>query len=255
MRIDILTLFPEMFEGVFEASIIKRAREDNVVDINLIDIRDFATDKHSITDDYPYGGGGGMVMIPAPVADAIEHALEDKSRDAETQVVYLSPQGKRYTQDMARALSHLEHLVLLCGRYEGVDERICDLYVDKEISIGDYVLSGGEIPAMVVVESIVRLLPGAIGNENSFRQDSFYSGILDFPHYTRPREFRGHTVPDVLLSGHHKEVEKWRRRKALERTFLRRPDLLKNADLSKDDKAFIEELKKRYPAKDTSSKE
>ena len=247
MRIDILTLFPEMFSGVFDVSIVNRAHEQNIVNIRLIQIRDFAPDKHKITDDYPFGGGGGMVMTPGPVAGAIEYALGGKDRDAQTRVVYLSPQGVPYTQEIATDLGTLDHLVLLCGHYEGVDERICDLFVDQEVSIGDYVLSGGEIPAMVVVESVVRLLPGAIGNEISYQRDSFYHGILDFPHYTRPREFRGLHVPETLLSGHHKEIERWRRRQALLRTLIRRPDLLEKATLSEEDRAVLEDLKQHPP--------
>ncbi len=244
MQIDILTLFPEMFTGVFDASIVKRAREQNIIDIRLIQIRDFASDKHKITDDYPFGGGGGMVMTPAPLAGAIEFAIGEQPHDEKMRIIYLSPQGVPYTQEMARDLAQINHLILLCGHYEGVDERICDLFVDQEISIGDYVLSGGEIPAMVVVESVVRLLPGAIGNEISYQRDSFYHGLLDFPHYTRPREFRGLQVPEALLSGHHKEIERWRRRQALLRTFLRRPDLLEEADLSEDDRAMLDEIKR-----------
>lgn len=252
MLIDILTLFPEMFSGVFDSSIIKRAREKGILQIRLVQIRDFATDKHKITDDYPFGGGGGMVMTPEPLARAIEFALEGKTKDETTRVIYLSPQGVPYTQSLAKELSRLQHLIVLCGRYEGIDERICELFVDQEISIGDYVLSGGEIPAMVLVDSICRLLPGAIGNEESYRRDSFYEGLLDFPHYTRPRIFRGLSVPEVLLSGNHKEIERWRRQKALERTFLRRPDLLEKANLSKEDLKFLDELKRKYKTKDSS---
>lgn len=246
MRIDVLTLFPQMFEGVFAVSIIKRAQEKGLVQIRLLDIREFATDKHKIADDYPYGGGGGMVMTPEPLARAIEFALGDEERGEKTRVVYLSPQGVVYTQEIANELSQLEHLILLCGHYEGVDERICQLFVDMEISIGDFVLSGGEIPAMVVVDSIVRLLPGAIGNEDSYRHDSFYTGLLDYPHYTRPREFRGLKVPEVLLSGNHWEIARWRREKALERTFLRRPDLLEKADLTPADLLFLQQLKQHH---------
>ncbi len=246
MLIDILTLFPEMFTGVFDASIIKRAQEKGILQIRLVQIRDFATDKHKITDDYPFGGGGGMVMTPEPLARAIEFALGSEEKGESTRVVYLSPQGVPYTQSIAKELAELKHLIVLCGRYEGIDERICELFVDQEISIGDYVLSGGEIPAMVLVDSICRLLPGAIGNEESYRHDSFYEDLLDFPQYTRPREFRGLRVPEVLLSGNHKEIERWRRQKALERTFLRRPDLLEKADLSEEDLKFLKKLREKY---------
>ena len=255
MKIDILTLFPEMFTGAFEASIIKRAVENKIIEIRFINIRDFATDKHQITDDAPFGGGGGMVMTPQPLAGAIEFALEDEVRNEHTQVVYLSPQGVTHNQEIANELAALEHMILLCGRYEGIDERICEVLIDREISIGDYVLSGGEYPAMIIVDSIVRLLPGALGNEDSFRHDSFYKGLLDYPHYTRPREFCGRSVPDVLLSGHHKEIEIWRRHESLRRTFLRRPDLLKKAVLSREDLQFIQKLEKELGKKDCEAGE
>ena len=251
MRIQVLTLFPEMFNGVFETSIIKRALEQNIVNISLIHIRDFATDKHHITDDAPYGGGGGMVMIPEPLSGAIENALRSSQPDEKRSLAYLSPQGERFNQDIARELAGMDHLILLCGRYEGVDERICDLYVDREISVGDFVVGGGEIPAMMVIDAVVRLLPGAIGNEDSYQNDSFYTGLLDYPHYTRPREFKGLSVPEVLVSGHHLEIEKWRRRKALERTLLRRPDLLKSAPLTPEDKKLLKELRKQHNLPET----
>jgi tRNA (guanine37-N1)-methyltransferase len=246
MRIDILTLFPEMFTGVFETSIIKRAREQDIVDIRVTNIRDFATDKHHITDDAPFGGGGGMVMIPEPITDSIEHVLDTGPPGANRSLIYLSPQGELFSQNMAKELAELDHLILLCGRYEGVDERICDLFVDREVSIGDYVVGGGEIPAMVLIDSLVRLLPGAIGNEDSYVNDSFFTGLLDCPHYTRPREYRGLEVPDVLLSGHHKEIDKWRRQQSLERTLLRRPDLLEKTELSPEDEKYLKELRKKH---------
>jgi tRNA (guanine37-N1)-methyltransferase len=242
MRIDIVTLFPEMFRGAFEESIIKRAQEKGIVEIRFFNIRDFATDKHKVVDDYPYGGGCGMVMKVEPVAAALDAALAEVARDR-VKVAYLSPQGTPYNQALARSLSEVEHLVLLCGRYEGIDERIIELYVDMEISVGDYVLSGGEVPAMLVVDSVVRLLPGAIGSEQSYREDSFYEGILDCPHYTRPEIFRGVAVPEVLLSGHHRNIMRWRRRKALEKTLRVRPDLLEKAELSSEDQEILEEIK------------
>jgi tRNA (guanine37-N1)-methyltransferase len=242
MRIDIVTLFAEMFRGAFEESIIKRAQESGIVEVRFFNIRDFASDKHKVVDDYPYGGGCGMVMKPEPVAGALEAALEGVARDR-TKVIYLTPQGVPYNQALARGLAEIEHLVLLCGRYEGIDERIIELYVDMEISIGDYVLSGGEIPAMIVVDSVVRLLPGAIGSEQSYREDSFYEGILDCPHYTRPEVFRGLAVPEVLRSGHHRNILEWRRHKALEKTLRVRPDLLEKAQLSDEDRGILKELK------------
>jgi tRNA (guanine37-N1)-methyltransferase len=242
MLIDIVTLFPEMFRGAFEESIIKRAEEKDIIKFRFFNIREFATDKHKVVDDYPYGGGCGMVMKAEPVSRALDAALEDASED-KTKVVYLSPQGVQYNQEVARSLAEIEHLVLLCGRYEGIDERIIELYVDMEVSVGDYVLSGGEVPAMIIVDSVVRLLPGAIGSEQSYREDSFYSGILDFPHYTRPEVFRGLAVPEVLLSGHHLNIARWRRRKALEKTLRVRPDLLGETDLSDEDHEMLDEIK------------
>lgn len=246
MRFDILTLFPGLFCGVFEESIVKRAVEAGLVTIAVHNIRDYATDKHHITDDEPYGGGGGMVMKPEPIFRAVEAVLRDEplpmSQQDATQVVLLSPAGRLFNQRIAAELATHERLLLICGRYEGVDERVREHLVSDEISIGDYVLSGGEIPAMVVVEAVTRLLPGALGDPLAARRDSFAEGLIEHPHYTRPAEFRGWGVPEVLLSGNHAEVARWRREQSLLRTHFRRPDLLAKADLSPQDRAFLKRL-------------
>ena len=237
MKIDVLTIFPEFFEQVFDFGIIRRAKLAGIVEINVHDIREFATDKHKMVDDRPFGGGDGMVMKPEPIFAAIEAVVGTSERDnypAGTSVVMLSPQGRPFKQAVAREIAgELTHLVLICGRYEGVDERVNDALVTEEISIGDYVLSGGEPAAIVVVDSIVRLLPGALGSDTSAENDSFSDGLLDCPHYTRPAEFRGMKVPEVLLNGNHAEIEKWRASKALEKTRSIREDLLKgeNGDM------------------------
>jgi tRNA (guanine37-N1)-methyltransferase len=237
VKIDVLTIFPEFFEQVFEFGIIRRAKLANIVEINVHDIREFAEDKHKMVDDRPFGGGDGMVMKPEPIFAAIEHLLgssDSHSYPAGTRVVMLSPQGRTFKQAVAKELAlEVEHLVLICGRYEGIDERVNDALVTEEISIGDYVLSGGEPAAVVVVDSITRLLPNALGSSTSAENDSFSDGLLDCPHYTRPAEFRGMKVPDVLLNGNHAEIEKWRALKALEKTRSIRKDLLKgeNGDM------------------------
>ena len=246
MRFDLLTLFPGLFQGVFEDSIVKRAVESGLVSIALHNIRDYATDKHHITDDVPYGGGGGMVMKAEPIFRAVETLLADEGlpsgRDGPTQIILLTPAGRPLTQAVARELAGRQRLLLICGRYEGVDERVREHLVTDEISIGDYVLSGGEIPAMVVMEAAARFIPGVVGKEESVRKDSFVAGRLDYPHYTRPREFRGMKVPQVLFSGDHKKIEHWRRRKALEKTARRRPDLVKDDRLAPEDRRLLEEL-------------
>jgi len=223
MRFDVITIFPEIFRGVFEFGIIRRAVEAKLIDINIHDLRDFTSDRHRMVDDRPFGGGAGMVMKPEPLFRAIETICHSAPQ---MRVVLLSPQGRLFNQQVAEELSKDERVLLICGRYEGIDERVVENLVTDEISIGDYVLSGGEIPVMVVVDAVTRLLPGALGCEQSAEQDSFSSGLLDYPHYTRPAEYRGLRVPDVLLSGHHGEVEKWRRKKALEKTLRCRPDLI-----------------------------
>lgn len=243
MRIDILTIFPPMFEGVLGQSILKRAVEKGLVEINVRDIRSYATDKHHVVDDSPYGGGAGMVMKTEPVVAAIEDAAG--AGEVKTgHVIYMSPQGKPLTHQAVRDLTRRDHLVILCGRYEGIDERVLDGWVDEEISIGDYVVSGGEIPAMVLTDAVTRLIPGVLGNEESAKMDSFFHGLLDYPHYTRPREFRGEGVPEVLMNGNHAEIAAWRRRKALERTLRRRPDLLQKLQLPREDNDILAEIKR-----------
>jgi tRNA (guanine37-N1)-methyltransferase len=239
MRFDIITIFPEIFRGVFEFGIIRRAVEAGLIEINLHDLRDYTFDRHRQVDDRPFGGGAGMVMKPEPLFRALEAVTHDAT---DATVVMLSPQGRLLTQRVAEALAFRERVVLICGRYEGVDERVIEQLADDELSIGDYVLSGGEIPAMVVVDAVTRLIPGALGCDESAERDSFADGLLDYPHYTRPVEYRGLKVPDVLLSGHHGEIEKWRRRKAMEKTFSRRPDLLERRALSEEERRLIAEI-------------
>ncbi|MBQ7977532.1 MAG: tRNA (guanosine(37)-N1)-methyltransferase TrmD [Clostridia bacterium] len=221
MKIDILTLFPDSFAPLKE-SIIGRAVNSGKLDINVINIRDFSTDKHKKCDDEIFGGGDGMLMMPQPLADCLDSVVTDKSC-----VYYMSPKGKTFSQSMAKNMAKIEHLVLICGHYEGIDQRIIDIYVDEEISIGDFVLTGGELPAMVVVDAVARLLPDVLGNEHSALEESFENGLLEYPQYTRPSEFRGHKVPDVLLSGNHALIAKWRKEQSEEITRKRRPDLIK----------------------------
>ncbi len=239
MKFDILTLFPEMFEALNE-SIIGRAKEKGIIEINVTNIRDFSKDKHKKVDDTVYGGGAGMLMRPDVVMDSYESVKSEKSK-----VIYLSPQGKRLTQDMVVDFAkNNEHLILLCGHYEGIDQRVLDEIVDEEISIGDYVLTGGELPAMVLVDSISRYLEGVI-TEESTDEESFSNGLLEYPQYTRPEIFNGVKVPEVLVSGHHENIRKWRRQKSLEITLEKRPDLIEKADLSEEDRKFIENLKNK----------
>lgn len=230
MKIDVLTIFPEYFAAIFDFGIVRRAKAAGIVEINVHDIREYAADKHKMVDDRPFGGGDGMVLKPEPIFAAIENLLGTSDHDAyplATRVVMLTPQGEPFKQERAQELANgAAHLVLICGRYEGVDERVNDALVTDEISIGDYVMSGGEPAAAVVVDAIVRLLPGALGSETSAENESFSDGLLDWPHYTRPAEFRGMKVPEILLNGHHAEIEKWRREKALEKTRTNRKDLL-----------------------------
>jgi tRNA (guanine37-N1)-methyltransferase len=246
MRFDILTLFPSLFSGAFEESIVKRAVESDLVTIAVHNIRDYATDRHRLTDDEPYGGGGGMVMKAEPIFRAVEAVLGEElpaaGSDDPTQIILMSPAGRLFNQAIAAVLAGRERLVLICGRYEGVDERVREHLATDEISVGDYVLSGGEIPAMVIVEAVTRLLPGALGDPLATVRDSHASGLLEHPHYTRPAVFRGWAVPEVLLSGNHAEVARWRRQQSLLRTYQRRPDLLAQADLSAEDRESLQRL-------------
>lgn len=237
MNFDVLTIFPEMCQPFFEHGIVRRAIESKKITASAVDIRDFALDRHRTTDDRPYGGGCGMVMKPEPLAGAIRSA---KEQAPESQVVLLSPQGRIFNQALARSFASLPGLIFVCGRYEGVDERICQDLVDYEISIGDYVMTGGELAAMVVMDAVIRLIPGTLGGEDSADKDSFSDDLLEHGHYTRPACFEGETVPAVLLSGNHGEIEKWRLEMSLIRTVLKRPDLLINRCLSKQEKEILE---------------
>ncbi len=229
MKISILTLFPEMF-SIFDHSIIGRARENNLVDFSLLNIRDYTLNKHKKVDDYPYGGGPGMVMAPQPIVDTIRKAKEDNKG----KVIFLGPRGKTFNQELAKDLSKEENLIFLCGHYEGIDERVYK-HIDMEISLGDFVLTGGEMAAIPVIDSILRLIPGILGKEESFMEESFYNGLLEYPQYTRPEDFEGNKVPEVLLSGHHENIRKWRRVKSLNITKKNRPDLYKDITLTKED--------------------
>ncbi|MFY3793427.1 tRNA (guanosine(37)-N1)-methyltransferase TrmD [Ureibacillus sp. MALMAid1270] len=242
MNIHVLSLFPDMFTGVFGSSILKKAQEKGAVTLAVSDIREFSDNKHKQVDDYPYGGGAGMVLKPEPMFQAVETLTE--GRDKKPRIILMCPQGERFTQRKAEELAKEEELIFLCGHYEGYDERIREYLVTDEISIGDFVLTGGELPAMTVIDAVVRLLPGVLGQEDSHIHDSFSTGLLEHPHYTRPADFKGMTVPDVLLSGNHGKIEIWREEESLRRTFERRPDLLEHIELSDRQKAFLEKLKK-----------
>ncbi|BFH14872.1 tRNA (guanosine(37)-N1)-methyltransferase TrmD [Paenibacillus melissococcoides] len=276
MRIDVLTIFPEMCEGVFRSSILGKAQEKGLVTLHAVNFRDYSGNKHQTVDDYPYGGGGGMVLKPEPIFAAVEAVIaqaeqarlpkEGEAPEADDshvpnvrsdsdgpngpnrperkrpRVILMCPQGEPFTQAKAEELAQESHLILICGHYEGYDERIREHLVTDELSIGDYVLTGGELPAMVVTDSVVRLLPGVLGNESSAVTDSFSTGLLEYPHYTRPADFRGWTVPDVLLSGHHANVEQWRKEQSLRRTVERRPDLLESIELGEADQKLLERI-------------
>jgi tRNA (guanine37-N1)-methyltransferase len=229
MQVDIITLFPSMFQGPLDESIVKRAREQGILDLKLTDLRDFTHDKHRTVDGRPFGGGPGMLLKPEPIFEAVESLRRPESR-----VLLMGPSGRKYNQNMARSLSRETHLILICASYEGVDERVREALVDEEISIGDYVLTNGALPAMVIVDSVTRLLPGALGHEASPEEESFSDGLLEYPQYTRPAEFRGMKAPDILFSGHHAEIAKWRRSQAEERTAKLRPDLLEPMDDKSD---------------------
>lgn len=243
MRYDILTLFPEMFSGFLGCSILKKAEEKTLVTYNVVDFRTFSENKHQQVDAYPYGGGGGMVLTPQPIFDAIDEITKQTPTTKNRKVILLCPQGERYTQKKAEELAKCDQLIFICGHYEGYDERIREHLVTDEISIGDYVLTGGELAAMVIIDSVTRLLKGVLGNETSALTDSFSTGLLEYPHYTRPVDFRGMKVPDVLISGHHKNINEWRNHQALKRTFERRPDLLEERTLSAEEKIWLKDLK------------
>jgi tRNA (guanine37-N1)-methyltransferase len=240
MKFDILTLFPNMFSSPFQESILGKAIQKGLMDLRIINIRDFALDKHQVVDDSPYGGGQGMVMKVEPIARAIEWA---RSEDPSSWTIYLTPQGRPFNQEKARDLSSRSHLVLLCGRYEGVDERVKEMFIDEEVSIGDYVLTGGELAAMVMIDAVSRLLPGVLGSDQSAEDDTFTNALLEYPQYTRPFDFRGSYVPEILLSGHHAAVSLWRRKEALRRTAVRRPDLLAKAKLTREDEELLEGIR------------
>jgi tRNA (guanine37-N1)-methyltransferase len=244
MRYDILTLFPEFFESPFSFGILKKAKEQGLITINIHDIRNFASDKHNTVDDKPYGGGSGMVMKPEPLGDALESA---RMGVVKSLVILTTPQGERFSDKIAREISEYEQLIIICGRYEGVDERIRELYAEREISIGDYVLSGGEYAASIIIDAVSRFIPKVLGNEASPYDDSFGGGLLEYPQYTRPENYKGKTVPETLLSGNHKEIKKWKKRESVKRTFLRRPDLLDRINLAFEDLKLINQLKKENP--------
>jgi tRNA (guanine37-N1)-methyltransferase len=239
VHIDVLTLFPEMFLGIFDLGIMKRAIDQKLVSIGVHNIRDYTHDKHHTADDYPYGGGAGMVLKPEPIFEAVE-AIEKKE---DTPIILLSPQGRLFTQRVAQELAGRSQLILICGHYEGVDERVREHLASDEISIGDYVLSGGELAAMVIIDSVFRLVPGVLGSEESPLDDSHVGGLLEYPQYTRPPEYRGWPVPEVLLSGNHAQINRWRREQAIRRTLARRPELLARAELSSQEERLVERLR------------
>ena len=241
MVIHIITIFPDSFNAYFNRSIIKKAIDRKIIEIDIIDLRDYADGKHKVVDDYPFGGEAGMVMKPDPIFKCIE---EIKKHNPQAKVIFLTPDGKLYHQDTAKKLSRENEIVLLCGRYKGVDERVRKVLVDLEISIGNYVVSGGELPAMIVADSIMRMIPGALGNIESAESDSFFRGLLGAPVYTRPAEYKNMKVPSVLLSGNHEEIRKWKIKESLKNTLHRRPELLGESSLSEEEKSFLKEIKK-----------
>ena len=238
MRIDIISLFPNMFSGPFDESIIKRAMERNIVSIVIHNLRDWGLGKHKMVDDYPFGGGAGMVMKPEPIFEAVD-AVRAESGNTSVPVILLTPQGRVFNQKIAAELADLDRFIIICGHYEGIDERVREHLAADEISIGDYVLTGGELAAMVIVDAVVRQLPGVLGSDESASDESHTAGLLEYPQYTRPQTYRGWEVPEILLSGNHAQIAKWRREQSILRTFMRRPDLLEKAELSKEDKKLI----------------
>lgn len=241
IRFDVLTLFPSMFEAVLGDSIIGRARENGLIEMNFIDIRDFSDNKHRKVDDYPYSGGGGMLMNPQPVYDAYMSVAG--GLDYKPLTIYMSPQGRVFNQSAAIELSKEEHIILLCGHYEGIDQRVIDEIVDMELSVGDFVLTGGEIPAMTVIDTVSRLIPGVLAAETSYENESHFDGLLEYPQYTRPAEWHGVSIPEVLISGHHANIEKWKREQSLLNTLKKRPDMIEKARLSNEDLKILEQYK------------
>ena len=252
MKIKVLTIFPEMLRPMLEESILKRAIDAGLIDVELIDIRPFSELKHKNTDDYPFGGGPGMVMLAQPIVDAVESCTGEGFHGRR---LYLSPRGRTFTQAMAEELAKEEELLLLCGHYEGVDQRAIDLVIDEEVSIGDYVLTGGELGALVIIDAVARLIPGVLGSDESSQDESFSSGLLEYPQYTRPREFRGLAVPEVLLSGDHAKIARWRRDRALQLTYERRPELLEGVELDKKDRLFMQALREKRARTDAEPSE
>ena len=242
MRINIATLFPEMMETILSESIVGRARKKGAIEIHCHQIRDYTKDKHRRVDDIPYGGGMGMIMAPQPIFDCYKAISENIGE--KPHLIYLTPQGKTLTQQRVKELSKLDNLVLLCGHYEGIDERVIEELEPEEISVGDYVLTGGELPALIVADSVARMLPGVLSDDECFEEESHFNSLLEYPQYTHPSSWNGREVPDVLLSGHHAKVDEWRRHKSLERTYRRRPDMLENAELDKKDREFLSKLEK-----------
>ena len=256
MQFEVFTLLPEVFPPYLESSILKRAAQRGLIDVRVHNIRDYTHDKHHVTDDTPYGGGGGMVMKPEPIFEAVESVLglaphlPPLEPASNTPIILLTPQGRVFNQRIAEELSGHKRIALLCGRYEGVDERVREHLVTDEISVGDYVLTGGELPAMMIIDAVSRLIPGVLGDPTGAEDDSHSMGLLEYPHYTKPPEFRGWKVPEILLSGDHAKIEKWRREQALTRTFNKRPDMLEKADLNDKDQKFVEGLKSKVKDSD-----
>ena len=243
LRIDILTLFPQVFEAPFNTGIFQRAVDNGLVKVNIYNIRDYTHDRHHVVDDYPYGGGAGMILKPEPIFEAVEHIKQETAtQEGELSIVLLTPQGRPFSQAAARELTYYRHLILICGHYEGIDERVHEHLATDEISIGDYVLSGGEPAAMVVVDAVIRLIPGVLGSEESLKDDSHSDGLLEYPQYTRPAVFREWSVPDVLLAGNHAQIAQWRRQQSIMRTLKRRPELLDKANLNAEERQLVNRL-------------
>ena len=258
MRIDVLTIFPQMFDVPFSFGIFKRAIDQNLVSINVHNIRDYTHDKHHTVDDYPHGGGPGMVLKPEPIFEAVaavKTQLPDESGTAQLPIILLTPQGRLFNQQIAMELSKYRHLIMICGRYEGIDERVVEHLVTDEISIGDYVLTGGELPALVVIDTVIRLLPGVLGSEDSAQEDSHANGLLEYPQYTRPAVFRDWPVPEILLSGNHAQIARWRREQIIRRTLERRPDLIDMTKLGQEEKQLVEQFTALSKAKSSLNKE